>query len=89
MAVNKDTGRNVLTLYIGESCHLCDQARQVVLPVITGTDWALEEVVITGNEALMAVYGIRIPVVKTSAGVEKGWPFTAGQIKRLVAGVDA
>ena len=89
MVVNNDKNKKVLTLYIGESCHLCDQARQVVLAVITDTDWALEEVIITGNEALMAVYGIRIPVVKTSAGVDKGWPFTPGQIKRLIAGVDA
>ncbi|MEH6638194.1 MAG: glutaredoxin family protein [Porticoccaceae bacterium] len=87
--MSNDKNRKVVTLYIGESCHLCDQARQVVLPVIADTDWVLEEVVITGDEALMAAYDIRIPVVKTSAGVEKGWPFTPGQIKRLITGVDS
>ena len=80
--------QNTLTLYVGEACHLCDQARQLVLPVVEAAGWALEEVTITNDPALMGAYGIRIPVVKTSKGAEKGWPFTAGQLKRLINDFD-
>lgn len=73
-----------LTLYGGTGCHLCDQARALILPVLVGTDWTLEEVNIRGDATLEALYGIRIPVVKTPDGQEKGWPFSAGQVRRML-----
>lgn len=74
----------MITLYTGTGCHLCDQAREI-LDAVVGPE-AYTVVNISGNEALMTEYGIRIPVVKNARGKEKGWPFSAGQIKRLVAG---
>jgi hypothetical protein len=35
---------------------------------------------------LQEKYGIRIPVVALANGEEKGWPFTAAQIGRLLDG---
>lgn len=75
--------QKVLTLYVGTGCHLCDLARAIVDGVVGAADY--EIVNITGDDSLRAAYGERIPVVKNAAGREKGWPFTAGQVKRLVS----
>lgn len=84
----------VLTLYTGPNCHLCEQAKSLVYPVLQGTDWVLQEVNIADSsseidgdsKSLKEQYGLRIPVIVTSNGAEKGWPFTAGQVKRLLVG---
>lgn len=73
-----------LTLFSGPGCHLCEEAKQVVGPVLAEEGWQLREVNIRGNAHLEAAYGVRIPVVKTPAGAEKGWPFSAGQVRRLL-----
>lgn len=79
--------QTVLTLYTGEGCHLCDLARDILDQVLEGkgNSAAYKVVNITGNETLMAAYGECIPLVRNSAGQEKGWPFTAGQIRKMVA----
>ena len=74
----------VVTLYSGTGCHLCEQAKDVLAPVLEELDWHCQEVNIRGDEALEALYGLRIPVLKTPAGDEKGWPFSAGQVRRLL-----
>ncbi len=75
--------QKVLTLYVGTGCHLCDLARAILDDVVGVADY--EVVNISASDALRAAYGERIPVVKNTAGREKGWPFTAGQVKRLVS----
>lgn len=74
-----------LTIYSGPHCHLCDQAKALLYPLLQEAGWCLQEVNIAGDEQLQALYGIRIPVVATPDGREKGWPFTAGQIRRLIS----
>ena len=71
-----------LTLYTGVGCHLCDLARNILDEVLGAGSY--EVVSITDNESLMVAYGERIPVVKTLSGEEKGWPFTAGQIRKIL-----
>lgn len=75
----------ILTLYTGPDCHLCEQAKVLIDPVLRETKWVLEDVNIAENEELKAKYGLRIPVLVTSDGKEKGWPFTAGQVARLIS----
>lgn len=77
----------ILTLYIGPHCHLCEQAKSLIYPVLEGTEWRLQEVNITDSEELRESYGIRIPMIVTPEGQEKGWPFTAGQVRRLITSV--
>ena len=74
----------VLTLYGGTGCHLCEQAKDVIGPVLDQLDWFCEEVNIRGDENLEALYGVRIPVLKTPSGAEKSWPFSEGQVRRLL-----
>jgi glutaredoxin len=52
-----------VTLYSRPGCGLCDEARDVVQRVRERTAFHLEEIDISGDEALELEYGIRIPVV--------------------------
>ena len=74
----------ILTLYTGPNCHLCEQAKAVLYPLLTERGLRLVEVNIQADAELQEKYGIRIPVVALANGEEKGWPFTAAQIGRLL-----
>ncbi|MDG2500899.1 MAG: glutaredoxin family protein [Porticoccaceae bacterium] len=73
-----------LILYTGDGCHLCEQAKSLLYPLLTAKGWQLTEVNIQDNDSLKERYGVRIPVVALSDGREKGWPFTAAQIARML-----
>lgn len=55
-------GTGVL-MYSRPRCHLCDDARGVILSVRERVPFEFEEVDIDSSEELVAEYGIRIPVV--------------------------
>lgn len=76
---------NTLTLYTGPHCHLCDQAKSIIYPILQESGWRLQEVNIADDESLKEIYGVRIPVIANSVGEEKGWPFSSGQVKRLMS----
>ena len=76
---------NILTLYTGPHCHLCDQAKSIIYPILQESGWRLQEVNIADDESLKEIYGVRIPVIANSVGEEKGWPFSSGQVKRLMS----
>jgi hypothetical protein len=73
-----------LILYGGSGCHLCDQARALIYPLLPG-EWRLREIDVREDPGLDALYGLRIPVIAVEGGAEKGWPFSAGQVRRLMA----
>lgn len=50
-------------LYSRPGCHLCDDARGVLLAARDRVPFAFEEVDISLDDALELEYGIRIPVV--------------------------
>ena len=52
-----------LTLYGKPGCHLCEEARQVVLKARERHPFELEEVDITRDPTLEAQYRERIPVI--------------------------
>ncbi|MAD57910.1 MAG: thioredoxin family protein [Porticoccus sp.] len=76
----------VIMLYVGSNCHLCDEARFVLMDVLKDIDLKLKysEVDVSNNDILTEKYGLRIPVVVMPNGKEKDWPFTTSQIKRLL-----
>ncbi|MAT50531.1 MAG: hypothetical protein CMK32_05045 [Porticoccaceae bacterium] len=78
---------NSLTLYTGAGCHLCEDAKALIFSVLP-PDWQLKEVNIGSRPELQAAYGQRIPVV-VIGGQEKGWPFSAGQLKNMLASASA
>ena len=72
-----------LIIYTGPNCHLCEQAKALLYPLMSERGLTLVEVDIHTDAELQQKYGIRIPVVLAN-GQEKGWPFTAAQIGRLL-----
>jgi glutaredoxin len=59
-----------VVMYSRSTCHLCDEARAVVLAERHRTDFDFEEILIDGHEELERDYGLRVPVVEVS-GVEE------------------
>ncbi|MBT3567189.1 MAG: glutaredoxin family protein [Porticoccus sp.] len=78
----------IFILYVGSRCHLCEQAKSLIADVLNDTGWILHEISITSNDLLYEKYRLRIPVIVSPQGEEKGWPFTARQIKHLMASKD-
>ncbi|MEH6556650.1 MAG: glutaredoxin family protein [Oceanicoccus sp.] len=64
-----------LILYGTLGCHLCEQALELITPLIGG-EYSLVEIDISDSSDLIERYGIRIPVVAMQGdGAEIGWPF--------------
>jgi glutaredoxin len=62
-----------LTLLSKPGCHLCDDARQVVLEVAGERGLAVEERNILDDEALLAEYAEEIPVLLIDDRVHQIW----------------
>ena len=73
-----------ITLISGPNCHLCDQAKAMLYPVLEVKNIQLNELNVRDDVALFEQYGMRIPVVVFADGREKGWPFTTAQIARMI-----
>jgi glutaredoxin len=58
-----------VTLFTRPGCHLCDEARAVVLEERERSAFELVEIDIESSDALFEEYGLRIPVVAID-GVE-------------------
>jgi glutaredoxin len=59
-----------VTLYSRPGCHLCDDARAVLIAQRERTPFALDEVNVETDDALELAFGIRVPVVLID-GVER------------------
>ena len=72
-----------VTLYTTLGCHLCDQARALLLTI--DPDAVIEAVDIAEDDDLIACYGERIPVL-ARAGQELAWPFGLLDVQRFLYG---
>ncbi len=73
-----------LTLFTTEGCHLCDEAHELLL---TAADTYPVQIVlreIGDDDALVARYGIRIPVVQFPDLDELDWPFSQSDIEQTI-----
>jgi glutaredoxin len=52
-----------VVLYARPGCHLCDEAREVILAVRERRPFTFAEIDIESDDDLLREYGIRIPVV--------------------------
>lgn len=59
-----------VVLYSRPGCHLCDDAREVLLAERARTPFDLSVISVEGDDELERAYGIRIPVVLVD-GVER------------------
>lgn len=71
----------MITLIGKPGCHLCDEARTVVVAVAaeTGTPW--QEISILDDPLLADEYWERIPVIKVDDRVIAFWWITAEQLR--------
>lgn len=68
-----------LTLYSTSHCHLCELAHTHLLHFPDG--FKLEVIDIADDEALLAQYGLRIPVLhRSDTNIEINWPFNEADI---------
>jgi Glutaredoxin-like domain (DUF836) len=73
----------LLTLYSTSHCHLCELAHALLLPLPNG--FRLEIIDIAEDEAKLAQYGTRIPVLhRQDTKAELNWPFSAKEVALLL-----
>jgi glutaredoxin len=72
-----------ITLYTRPGCHLCEEARALLLRAGRGLTVTIDEVNIDTDAALRARYDARVPVAAIG-GHELDWPFTEAQARRLI-----
>ena len=72
-----------LILFQRDHCHLCELAWEVLAQAQVPD---FESIWIDGDKELETKYGLRVPVLKHILNdVELDWPFTAGQVRLLMA----
>lgn len=76
-----------LVLFSRENCHLCDQLRAALAPVIAKRA-TLEIVDIDTDPALVERYGLRIPVLVGGGRELSGFPLDVAAVERYLASGD-
>lgn len=76
-----------LQLFSTSGCHLCELAKQQLDELAAQIPLICEEIEIADSEALVELYGLRIPVVRElGSGREIGWPFDPAQLEIFLQG---
>lgn len=75
-----------VVLYSRPGCHLCDQARQVLMAEQVGHPFELVEVDVQEDEDLEREYGIRIPVVEIDGEERFEYEVDPYELTRIVRG---
>ncbi len=79
-----------VNFYTTVGCHLCEEALVLLHALqeqLQEQDGPLQisEVDIADSEALMAEYGVRIPVITSDSSTgEIGWPFSLEELKQFL-----
>jgi len=74
-----------LILYSTSACHLCERAQCLLASMPELRFVAVDVVDIADDAALLARYGLSIPVLANASGAELAWPFNADDIVQLVS----
>jgi hypothetical protein len=77
----------VLTLYSRPGCHLCDEMKAIVKRVAaaSSTPMRVDEVDISTDAQLEALYGLEIPVLMVDGRKAAKYRVTEGELTRLLA----
>ena len=77
----------VLTLYSRPGCHLCDEMKAIVTRVTKGsaTPIRVDEIDISTDPGLEALYGLEIPVLLVDGRKAAKYRVTEGELTRLLA----
>ena len=81
-------------LYGSDGCHLCEQALEICLAVLSSNQLVQVDIIEQENIAhetktLVELYGVHIPVLEklesnSSNNTKLFWPFTQAQVAQLV-----
>jgi glutaredoxin len=71
-------------MYSRTTCHLCDEARAVILGERERTGFDFEEVLIDGDDHLEREYGLRVPVVEVDGAEEFEFVVELRRFARLI-----
>lgn len=73
-----------MILYSTSHCHLCEQAEALLQMVAQARpiQWQVYDIV--NDEALLARYGEKIPVLAKENGQELAWPFSLQDILTFI-----
>jgi hypothetical protein len=73
-------------LYSTLGCHLCEQAKVILWPLLLKYKFNLVEIDIATSDSMIETYGVRIPVLGASEHVaELNWPFTSEDVEDFFA----
>jgi glutaredoxin len=75
-----------VVLYSRPGCHLCDDARQVLLAERATSPFELVEVNVETTDDLERTYGVRIPVVEIDGVDRFEYEVDADELRGLVRG---
>lgn len=74
-----------LRLYGGPHCRLCEEAKQLIYPLLEPNKHKFVEVDITQSLELKKRYGLKIPVLqRVDTEEELEWPFEQQQVEKLL-----
>jgi glutaredoxin len=73
-------------LYSTLGCHLCEQAKVILWPLLLKYQFRLAEIDISASDEMIENYGTRIPVLSVGDNSsELNWPFTPEQVDSYFA----
>jgi hypothetical protein len=76
---------NVLVLYGRPGCHLCDDMKEIVMPVARELGCRVQETDISGHPDLEARYGTEIPVLLINGRKAFKFRLTERELRRRLA----
>ena len=82
MTAASASGGVVVTLYTREGCHLCDEAKAVMAPILARVGASLWEVDIDGDGELRAKYNESVPVIFVARTFSRGIGWTRRNSRR-------
>ncbi len=77
-----------LTIYSRPGCHLCEEMKAVVGAVARQIALRLDEIDISSDPALEALYGLEIPVLMVEGKKAAKYRIAEDELRRVLAGRD-
>jgi hypothetical protein len=78
------TGGRTVVLYSRARCHLCDEARAIIVAERGRADFPFREVLIDGDDGLEREYGFRVPVVTVGGREEFEFAVDPARLRALL-----
>ena len=75
-----------VVLYTRPGCHLCDDARAVLLDARARVPFDMQEVDIETSDSLLGEYGLRIPVVVVDGSEAFEYTVDPGELDAVLRG---